>query len=86
MDAGIVGSLGGLNPFDRYSAAKKPLPSKDKDAPVTASPKDTVSLSKAAKGERLDQIREKLKRGYYDTESVRDAVSDKLTGLFDSES
>lgn len=96
MQTGILGNTGGVDPLKRYAAQKRPVAKKDgsaaekseksgDSASTKAAPKDTVTLSTAAKGARLDQIREKLKQGFYDSETVQDAVSDKLSSVFEEE-
>lgn len=89
MQTGILESLGGVDPLKRYAAQKRPVAKKDEKAPSSApapvTPKDRVTLSDAVKGARLDQIREKLKQGFYDSETVKDAVSDKLSSVFEEE-
>jgi hypothetical protein len=86
MQTGSIGSTGGVDPLKRYTAQKRPVAKKEGDpAPAKSMPKDSVTLSEAVKGSRLDQVREKLKQGFYDSESVRDAVSDKLSTVFEEE-
>lgn len=97
MQTGMLESLGGVDPLKRYAAQKRPVAKKDgngagdkgekvaSSAPAHTAPKDRVTLSDAVKGARLDQIREKLKQGFYDSETVKDAVSDKLSTVFEEE-
>lgn len=87
MDTGSISAGGGVDPFGRYPAPRKKAPPKnpEKGQASTAPAKDSVILSSAARGGKLDQIREKLKKGYYDTDPVQEAVSEKLSGLFETE-
>jgi hypothetical protein len=88
METGSISPLGGPDPLRRYAAHKKPVAKKEKgESPASGDVrKDSVELSEAAKSQnRVMQVRERLKKGFYDTDQVRDAVSEKLTGMFEDE-
>jgi hypothetical protein len=88
MQTGNLGTSGGIDPLGRYQAASKPVARKEKEKDKDATPvvaKDSVSISAASRHKRIDAVRDKLKQGFYDTEDVRDAVSEKLSGLFEKE-
>ena len=41
---------------------------------------DSVQISEEAR-QRLDKVRQRIERGYYNSDSVRDDISDKLSGV-----
>jgi hypothetical protein len=88
METGSISPLGGPDPLRRYAAQKKPVAKTEKGESKGSvdSRKDSVEISDAAKSQnRVMQVRERLKKGFYDTDQVKDAVSEKLSGLFDEE-
>lgn len=88
METGSISPLGGNDPLRRYAAQKRPSAKKETEGTKASGEtrKDSVELSDAAKSQnRILQVRERLKKGFYDSENVRDAVSEKLSGLFDED-
>ncbi len=92
METGGILSMGGGNPLKGFSPKSKPVGKKEKGGekedskPSPVARRDSVEISDAAKNQsRLLQVRERLKKGFYDSDTVRDVVSDKLSGVMQDE-
>ena len=85
MDTLGIGNAGPSLPG--YPASKRPVKSSKSEGekPAASAPKgDQVTLSEDLHEKRMDAARERIKKGFYESDEVRDRLTDKLSGLFDN--
>jgi hypothetical protein len=73
MDVGsIIGGVGGAagSAYPLKKAAQKPA--------------DSKAAGAAERSAKLDSVRERMRSGYYQSRDVDEAISDKISGAFDT--
>jgi len=71
-----LGSLHGVQRPGGYDQTGKPVRKK----PAAGKKPEAGSSERSSK---LDSVRERMKAGYYKSEKVDEAISDKISGAFD---
>jgi len=82
MDAGmrIEGIIANYSPAVLRNSAGGARSSKDRPNESTSTRKDSVQISDEAR-KHLERVRGRIERGFYNSDSVKEEISDKLSGV-----
>jgi len=78
----IEGLMAAYSPDTLRSSSGSRIAKDRQSANPTAKSKDSVEISEEAR-KRLERVKNRINRGFYDSESVAEDISDKLSSVLD---